>query len=80
MTKPYPKPTDRPDFKVWTVYDHPTDHPDLYVARLFIGIEPTETALLDADLERLRERLAKLGLVRLDRHPDDDATIMECWI
>jgi len=80
MTRPYPAPSKREAFKLWTVYDHPTDHPDLYVARLFIGVDPTETAMLDAQLDRLRSRLAHLGLTRLDRHADDDPVIVECWI
>ena len=68
------------DFAVWVVYDHPRDQPDYYVARLWRGETPTDMALIDADLERLRDTLEQMGLVHLDRMEGDDPVILETWI
>jgi len=32
------------------------------------------------ELEPIREKLARAGLVRLDRNPDDEPQIVETWL
>jgi len=65
---------------MWTIYDHPSDWPNFYVARKWIGEEPMNVVLLDADLDRLRETLARKGLVKLMRNEGDDPVILETWL
>jgi hypothetical protein len=68
------------DLSIWVVYDHPSDFPDHYVARLWEGETPTSVVLIHRDLERLRERLERLGLVHLDRMEGDDPVVLETWL
>jgi hypothetical protein len=74
---------DRDRLPHWVIYDHPSDHPELYVARLFYSLpqpEATKIALGSKRLEPLRMWLSGYGYVRLDRDPEDDATIVEVWL
>lgn len=64
----------------WTIYDHPRDYPDSYVARKFIGKDPTQEHIISGDLEFLRECMSRLGLTKLNRAPQDDSVIMEIWL
>ena len=64
---------------IWTVYDCPKDLPGRFVARKWIIDRPTSELLQDKSLEGLRARLPP-GLTRLERSPNDDACIVECWI
>lgn len=68
------------DLPVWVVYDHPSDCPDYYVARLWQGETATGVAIIDRDLERLRDTLEEMGLVHLDRMEGDDPVILETWL
>jgi hypothetical protein len=68
------------DLPIWVVYDHPSDLPDHYVARLWRGAQTTSVAIIDTDLERLRETLERMGLVHLDRMEGDDPAILETWL
>lgn len=65
---------------IWVVYDHPTDLPDHFVARLWVGEEPTPNLVMAKDLELVREALLDMGLTRLDRRPEDDPKILETWL
>lgn len=65
---------------IWVVYDHPADWPEYYVAREWIGDQPGNMVTLDRNLDRLRERLQRLGLVRLERMPEDEPHILETWL
>jgi hypothetical protein len=66
---------------IWTVYDHPSDYPHCYVARQFIGEKSTNSVMVSADLERLREiLLVDMGLTRLERDERDDPVILETWL
>ena len=65
---------------IWTVYDHPADYPACWVARKWIGEEPTDAVMVAPTLELLRKWLADMGLVCMDRHPDDDPAIKETWL
>lgn len=63
----------------WIIYDHPRDFPDDFVARRFGTGIPTDDVIV-GPLEALREHLENLGLVRIARHPTDDAVIVETWL
>jgi hypothetical protein len=72
------------DLPMWVVYDHPSDFPDQYIARQHIvGIEGnkvTDRTMGSDQLEKVRAALRNLGLVRIDRSPEDDPAIMEVWL
>jgi len=70
---------------MWVVYERPKDYPDHYVARRYlcagiIGGTATEDVLISDSLYALRLALYARGLVCLQRHPDDDAVILEVWM
>lgn len=69
---------------MFTVTENPADAPGFFVARLAVvsGRAPhiTSFALKDENLERIRDALQNLGLVKLDRSPEDDPVILETWI
>lgn len=69
---------------MWIVYDHPRDFPDSFVARLWQtsarGVEATDTLIVSRDLDRIREKFAGNGLVRMMRDENDDPCIVEVWL
>ncbi len=66
---------------IWVVYDHPRDYPDCFVARCFIGEQPTPSIIVSTDLDRIRDVLeGEMGLVKLMRMPGDDPKIVETWL
>lgn len=69
-----------PGLDMWVVYEHPTDFPEHYVARLWEGETPTTTHIIERDLEKLRERLFRMGMVKLDRMPGDVPVVLETWL
>lgn len=68
--------------KIWTIYDHPKDFPDSFVARKFIGYEPTKEILVAGTLPEIRQVIKKSSgkLHRIHRSPDDDPKIVESWL
>lgn len=67
----------------WTLYDHPADFPDGFVARKFIGDQPTDEFVVAGsldDIRRLVRNLAEPGAVCFPRDPTDDPAIIETWI
>lgn len=70
--------------RMWTIYKHPKDYPDSYVARLWEadagGPRMTASVVIASSLEFLREQMMDMGLVKLDRQPDDDPVIVEVWL
>jgi hypothetical protein len=66
-------------FELWTVYDSPIDFPGRFVARKFLLDGPTDELLQDNTLDGLRRKLPQ-GLVRTERHPQDDPKIVETWV
>jgi hypothetical protein len=68
------------DLTIWVVYDHPKDYPTSYVARRFVGEQPTGAAFVSQDLERLRDIMEGMDLVKLMRMPGDDPVILETWL
>jgi threonine dehydrogenase-like Zn-dependent dehydrogenase len=68
---------------MWTVYDGPKDHPTSYVVRRFDCTATGPVATADAwtgSLELIRESLYQAGLIRMQRHPDDEPQIVETWL
>jgi hypothetical protein len=68
---------------MFTITDHPSDWPDFYVARLHLSLpEPSAMpmAIMDPDLDRLRETMIALSGACLSRDPTDDPVIVESWI
>jgi hypothetical protein len=65
---------------MWTVYERPTDYPNEWVARRFLGEEPTAELERADTLEELQERLSAKGLVWMDRHANDDPKIVGVWL
>lgn len=68
------------ELPIWVVYDHPKDYPACYVARKWLGEEPTDAMIVAPSLELLRQWLGGMGLVRMDRFEEDDPVIMEVWL
>lgn len=64
----------------WTIYDHPKDYPDGFIARQWIGDQPTSLTMVANDIEHLRAPLRATGLIQMVRHPSDDPCIVETWI
>jgi hypothetical protein len=70
----------RAPLSLWTLYDHPRDFPDCFVARRFELDRPTSHVMTAPTLEALRNAMQHLGLVRIERSPEDDAKIIEVWL
>lgn len=69
---------------MWVVYDHPADYPDWYVARLSLvtadGVVQTAKIKLAEHLSSIETELSDMGLVPIDRSPDDDPVIVRTWL
>jgi hypothetical protein len=68
---------------MWTVYEKPTDHPTEFVVRRFDCTAQGPVATHDAytgPLELIRESLLQAGLIRMERHPNDEPQIVETWL
>ena len=69
---------------MWTVYERPRDYACGFVARRFEitgkGPMPTQMTLKCLELEPIREKLARAGLIRLARNPEDERQIVETWL
>jgi hypothetical protein len=67
---------------IWTVFAHPLDYPLGYVARMFVGVRPTQTAIYGATLGEVRELLSLTypGLYCLPRDPSDHPSVIETWL
>jgi len=68
----------------WIVYDRPTDYPTGFVARMFevhgAGPQPTQYAIRCMELDPIREKFSRAGLVRLPCDDGDEPQIIETWI
>ena len=71
---------------LYTIYDSPTDYPNTYVARRWqvIGTEnepvAMEVFMVDADLDKIRDKLFGMGLFKIPRDESDDQKIVETWL
>lgn len=71
------------ELPMWVITQNPTDFPGQFVARKWL-IDSDVRAVTDehrvADtLDGVRE-LLPAHMIRLERDPNDDAVIVECWI
>jgi hypothetical protein len=73
---------ERNDLLTWTIYDHPADFPDCYVVRPFSSrlACPLTVHFQHAQLEGVREALARIGLTCLPRSESDPPSVVETWI
>ena len=75
-----PKPPDHADIRLWTVYERPSDFPKSWVARLWVGDQPTGSIVIAPALELLRGQMMEMRLTRIPRHAEDDPVIVEVWL
>lgn len=72
-----------PSLSMWVIYERPRDYPTSYVVRRHaIGpgwTHATPDFSLHATLEEARAAVP-LGAVRMERNPQDEPQILECWI
>lgn len=72
-----------PYLNMWVVYDRPRDYPNKIVARRWLidkEAHPTDEFIEANSIDEIRERFDQVGLVRLERNPQDDACIVETWM
>ena len=75
----------REALEMFVVYERPLDHPEHFVMRRWlIGAEkgkptPTDYFVLGETLEEVRNSIPP-HCVRLERDPNDEPQIVECWI
>lgn len=74
---------------VYVIYKNPRDYPGKWVCRRQVATragdvvadpEPFAVVPVTHSLAPLRGRLVYMGLTRMERHPADDAVIVETWI
>jgi hypothetical protein len=69
---------------IWTVYYRPRDYPTGFVARMFevhgAGPQPTQYAIRCMELDPIREKLSRAGLICLPCDDDDEPEIVESWV
>jgi hypothetical protein len=70
------------DLLIWTMYERPRDFPNSFICRPFSsknGAEPLPEYMQADSLKELRAQLPD-GLTCMQRHPNDDANIVETWL
>lgn len=68
---------------VFCIYKNPADFPDKFVVRRWEGMDPApRPEFVEDTLEGVRTKLTTAfpGLVRLERHKNDDPVILETWL
>lgn len=69
---------------IWTVYDRPADFPNTFIARKYVihdgGTSATEDVVVNPHLDSIRQVMRQMGLTCIQRNPEDDPKIVECWI
>lgn len=63
----------------WTIFDRAADFPDGFIARCFVGDQPTAHCI-SGDLDKLRKVLSYAGLICFKRAPGDPAQVVETWL
>ncbi len=72
--------TTPPPLVMYVIYDHPRDYPHAFVVRMWEDDAPRELPFaIQPTLDDARATLPP-GLHRIDRHPFDDAVIVEVWL
>lgn len=72
-------------FYIYAIYDHPKDYPDMFVCRRWQLIDGVNTPdwepeMLCQDVDRIREMLTHMGLVKLMPPEGEDPVILETWL
>lgn len=67
------------DLNIWVVYERPLDYPGGFIARRFELDSPTTDIRKGESLNAVRDQLPP-GLTRIDRDPNDEPQIVECWL
>jgi hypothetical protein len=66
------------------VYEKPRDYPTDWIARMHKAegavVKPTGYVIKAVELEPIREKLARAGLVCIPRQEGDERQIVESWI
>jgi hypothetical protein len=74
----------RDSLRVYAIYDSPKDMPGMFVVRAHNVEQGEVKADPGADafhsLQEARAHCQRLGLVCMQRHPDDDPVIVETWL
>lgn len=68
---------------MFTIYERPRDYPDGYVVRaadITAGTVTHDRAAPTAPTLAEARALVPPGLMRFERHPEDDAVIVETWL
>lgn len=65
--------------EMWAVYSHPKDYPEKFVARKWLGDQPTAEIILGDTVEEVRKNLPP-ALFRIPRVQGDDPAIVEVWL
>jgi len=69
---------------IWTVYERPADYACGFIARRFEvtgqGPKPTGHVIKSIELDPIREKLTRAGLVCLARQDGDEPQIVESWL
>lgn len=67
---------------VWTIFHGAIEAPDKFIARLFVGDRPTNTAFACDTLEETRDILNRLypDLYCMLRHTYDHPSVIETWL
>lgn len=69
---------------LWTIYDRPPEFPNNFAALEFRVEEgaavKTGNLLVCHDIEMIRNHLAQMGKVPMQRSPGDAPNIVETWI
>lgn len=64
---------------MWVIYENIDDFPGKHIARLWNGQIPTEVTII-GPLAELHERFDSMGLVFMERHDNDDQTIVGSYV
>jgi hypothetical protein len=61
------------------VYKNPLDYPNKYVARVFVGVEPTDQVVVEDTYEAIMKHKPE-HMFTMDRSPNDHPSVLEVWI
>ena len=69
---------------IWPVYEKPRDYPTGWIARMHevsgAVVKPTGHVIKAVELEPIREKLSRAGLVCVPRQEGEKREIIESWI
>lgn len=64
------------------MFDSPLDCPGKFIARVFDGTKPTNTAITRETVEEIREDIKKAfpSMLPFARNKEDNKSVVESWI